>query len=337
MRACSIATTTTTLGLNPGPGTYLATHWDTANSWVSDRRFHAAAAATATSAASSSATATSAPAASSSSPTSASASAAASASSTRPGHDDAIHEREHRALLGLGESALGRAAGRDREPDPGRDAGDVHEDLGAGNGHGPRVEDVDRRDRLGHRRRPAGRVRQITASSGSLSAATTFSVVPGSADARKTTLSAAPAAVPANGSAISTVTVHVNDSAGNDLQSSAGAVALHTNLGTLSPATDLHNGTYTAALTAGTQPGQAVITGELGGQAIAGQATVTLEAQCIVPRVPREDTRRRQGRAAGLRIAEWERSRPSARPRSPPARSSHSAPRRDARCRPGRR
>ena len=123
----------------------------------------------------------------------------------------------------------------------------------------------------------------ITASSGSLSAATTFSVVPGSADATKTTLSAAPAAVPANGSTISTVTVHVKDSAGNDLQSSAGAVVLHTNLGT--PATDLHNGSYTAALTAGTQPGQAVITGELGGQAIAGQATVTLEAQCIVPRV----------------------------------------------------
>jgi adhesin/invasin len=125
----------------------------------------------------------------------------------------------------------------------------------------------------------------ITASSGSLSAATTFSVVPGSADARKTTLSAAPAAVPANGSAISTVNVHVNDSAGNDLQSSAGAVVLHTSLGTLSSVTDLHNGSYTAALTAGTQPGQAVITGELGGQAIAGQATVTLEAQCIVPRV----------------------------------------------------
>ena len=125
----------------------------------------------------------------------------------------------------------------------------------------------------------------ITASSGSLSAATTFSVVPGSADARKTTLSAAPAAVPANGSAISTVTVDVKDSAGNDLQSSAGAVALHTSLGTLSSVTDLHNGSYTAALTAGTQPGTAVITGELGGQAIAGQATVTLEAQCIVPRV----------------------------------------------------
>jgi len=58
----------------------------------------------------------------------------------------------------------------------------------------------------------------------------------------------------ANGSAISTVTVHVKDSAGNDLQSSAGAVGLHASLGTLSPATDLHNGSYTAALTAGTRP-----------------------------------------------------------------------------------
>jgi hypothetical protein len=79
--------------------------------------------------------------------------------------------------------------------------------------------------------------------------------------------------------------VHAKDSAGNDVRSSAGAVGLHASLGNLSPATDLHNGTYTATLTAGTQPGTAMITGELAGQAIAGQATVTLEAQCIVPRV----------------------------------------------------
>ena len=155
-------------------------------------------------------------------------------------------------------------------------------------------------------------------------------------DARKTTLSAAPAAVPANGSAISTVTVDVKDSAGNDLQSSAGAVALHTSLGTLSSVTDLHNGSYTAALTAGTEPGQGVITGELGGKPIAAQATVTLEALCIVPRVAGKHSPP-PGSRCGLRIAEWERSRPSARPRSPPARSSHSARQRDARCRPGQR
>jgi Invasin, domain 3/PASTA domain/Bacterial Ig-like domain (group 1) len=125
----------------------------------------------------------------------------------------------------------------------------------------------------------------ITASSGALSAATTFSVVPGSADAAKSTLSASPASIPANGSAISTIVVHVKDAGGNILTSSAGPVALHTSAGRLSAVTDLHNGTYSAALTAGTTPGQAIVTGELGGDAIGGHAAVTLEAQCVVPRL----------------------------------------------------
>jgi adhesin/invasin len=125
----------------------------------------------------------------------------------------------------------------------------------------------------------------ITASVGALSATTTFSVVPGSADASRSALSASPASIPANGSAISTITLHVKDAAGNALTSSASPVALHTSAGRLSAVTDLHNGTYTAALTAGTTPGQAVVTGQLAGEAIGGQANVTLEAQCVVPRV----------------------------------------------------
>jgi adhesin/invasin len=125
----------------------------------------------------------------------------------------------------------------------------------------------------------------ITASSGALSAATTFSVVPGSADASKSTLSAAPTSIPANGSALSTITLHVKDAAGNALTQSAGPAALHTSAGSLSAVTDLHNGSYSAALTAGTTPGQAVVTGELGGEAIGGNVTIALEAQCVVPRV----------------------------------------------------
>lgn len=49
--------------------------------------------------------------------------------------------------------------------------------------------------------------------------------------------------------------------------------------------TDLHNGTYTASLTAGTAPGQAVIAGALGGVAMGEPITVTFVAQCVVPRV----------------------------------------------------
>ena len=98
-------------------------------------------------------------------------------------------------------------------------------------------------------------------------------------------LSAAPTSIPANGSALSTITLHVKDAAGNAVTQSGGPVALHTSVGRLSSVTDLHNGSYTAALTAGTTPGQAVVTGELGGEAIGGNVTVTLEAQCVVPRV----------------------------------------------------
>jgi hypothetical protein len=79
--------------------------------------------------------------------------------------------------------------------------------------------------------------------------------------------------------------VHVKDAAGNALTQSAGPVALHTNAGSLSAVTDLHNGGYSAALTAGTTPGQAVVTGALGGEAIGGNVTIALEAQCVVPRV----------------------------------------------------
>jgi invasin-like protein/PASTA domain-containing protein/Big-like domain-containing protein len=125
----------------------------------------------------------------------------------------------------------------------------------------------------------------VTASSNALSAVTTFSVVPGPADASSSTLTRAPGSIPGNGAAVSTITLHVKDAAGNALTTSAGAVALRATNGRLSAVTDLHNGTYTASLTAGTRPGKALVTGELDGQAIGGQATVTVKAQCIVPRV----------------------------------------------------
>jgi hypothetical protein len=60
---------------------------------------------------------------------------------------------------------------------------------------------------------------------------------------------------------------------------------LFTTAGRLSAVTDLNNGSYTATLTAPTTPGEAVITGELAGEKIGAQATVTLQAQCVVPGV----------------------------------------------------
>jgi adhesin/invasin len=125
----------------------------------------------------------------------------------------------------------------------------------------------------------------VTAASGALSAVTTFSVVPGAAAASQSTLSASPASIPANGTSLSTITLHAKDAAGNALSTSAGAVALHATAGRLSAVTDLHNGTYTASLSAGTAPGQAIVTGELDGETIGVPVAVTLEAQCIVPRV----------------------------------------------------
>jgi adhesin/invasin len=137
----------------------------------------------------------------------------------------------------------------------------------------------------------------ISATGAGLNAATSFTVLPGPADAAKTTISAAPDSVLANGSSVATVTVRARDAFGNALTGSGGAVALSTTAGRISAVTDQHNGTY-AALLSSPAPGRAVIHGTIGGRAIAQEAIVTFVAGCLVPDV------RRMGLAAATRALE---------------------------------
>ena len=94
------------------------------------------------------------------------------------------------------------------------------------------------------------------------------------ATASRSTISASPASIVANGTSTSTVTVQVKDAAGNTITTGGATVTLSTSAGTLSGVTDNGNGTYTATLTSATSPGSASITGSVNGNAISGSATV---------------------------------------------------------------
>jgi adhesin/invasin len=70
------------------------------------------------------------------------------------------------------------------------------------------------------------------------------------------------------------ITVTVRDAAGNRVWTSAGTVTLSSTLGFMTAIIDNGDGTYTARLEAGGDPGTAVITGTLNGAAIADTAYV---------------------------------------------------------------
>jgi adhesin/invasin len=102
----------------------------------------------------------------------------------------------------------------------------------------------------------------------------TVTFTPGPVSAAKTTISASPTSITANGTSTSTITVDAKDANGNNLTSSGGTVVLHTTLGTLSAVTDKGNGTYTATLTSSTTAGTASITGTIVGNTIGNPTTV---------------------------------------------------------------
>ncbi|WON75599.1 YrIlm family inverse autotransporter adhesin [Serratia sp. UGAL515B_01] len=94
-------------------------------------------------------------------------------------------------------------------------------------------------------------------------------------DTTKSTLTAAPEAIEANGRDTARVTLTLCDS--NDNPVTGQSVALATTLGTLGAVTEGPNGVYTATLTAGTVAGVASLTTTVGGTALGvTPATVTL-------------------------------------------------------------
>lgn len=90
----------------------------------------------------------------------------------------------------------------------------------------------------------------------------------------RSTLEAAPAVLPADGTSASTITVRLLDPHGDPVGASGGVVTLSATLGTLSEVVDHLDGTYTATL-ASTVAGTSRVTGTLGGAAIADDAEVT--------------------------------------------------------------
>ncbi|HEX6083719.1 MAG TPA: N,N-dimethylformamidase beta subunit family domain-containing protein [Thermoanaerobaculia bacterium] len=90
-------------------------------------------------------------------------------------------------------------------------------------------------------------------------------------------INAAPSAIVSGGS--STVTVQLFDANSHPLVNGGDTVTLTTNLGTLSPVTDLGDGTYTATFTPGASSGTATIRGTVNGQSIVDTATVVVTPQ----------------------------------------------------------
>ena len=97
----------------------------------------------------------------------------------------------------------------------------------------------------------------------------------------KSTVTAAPTAILANGVTTSTITVRLKNNAATNLAVSGGTVALATSAGTLSAVTDNANGTYTATLTSSTVAATATVSATLDGSSIAQTATVTFTAGAV--------------------------------------------------------
>jgi hypothetical protein len=93
----------------------------------------------------------------------------------------------------------------------------------------------------------------------------------------KTVIDRSPDTITADGFSTATIRVFAFDAKGIPLTIGGATVVLQTTLGSLSPVTDNHDGSYTATLTAGTVSGNARVTGTINGQAITDVAGVDFE------------------------------------------------------------
>lgn len=107
-----------------------------------------------------------------------------------------------------------------------------------------------------------------------LTRTTAVSFVPGTASASTSTVSVNRASMTADGSSTATITVRLKDVNGNFLTTSGGMVTMQTTAGTLSGVTNHNNGQYTAALTAPTTTGSAVVSVRLGAAALTQTAAI---------------------------------------------------------------
>jgi hypothetical protein len=106
----------------------------------------------------------------------------------------------------------------------------------------------------------------------------TVAFTAGAADVTRSTITASPTSILADGVTTSIITVQLKDANGNNLTTSGGTVLLFSSAGTLGDVTDSNDGTYTAVLRSSTTAGTATISGTLNGADITGRATVTFTA-----------------------------------------------------------
>ncbi|MBW7475600.1 S-layer homology domain-containing protein [Paenibacillus oenotherae] len=116
----------------------------------------------------------------------------------------------------------------------------------------------------------------ISASVGGSTLAATASVqfVPGASSPVTSTIEAGDAALAADGTSQTTVSVKLKDAQGNALTTGGAAVTIASTLGAVGAVTDHNNGTYTATLTAPVTVGTGTISASVGGSALAATASV---------------------------------------------------------------
>ncbi len=124
-----------------------------------------------------------------------------------------------------------------------------------------------------------------TTATGSNSTATvTFTAVAIVADPTKSTITASPISIVANGTTTSTITVQLKDASGNNLTSSGGTVVVTTTAGTLGSVVNNNDGTYTVILTSGSSAATATLGFSINGTTATGSnstATVTFTAPVV--------------------------------------------------------
>jgi adhesin/invasin len=120
----------------------------------------------------------------------------------------------------------------------------------------------------------------VTASLNGITKSVTVSFVAGSADESRSSLTANPVSIVADGQTTSLVTLVLKDANNNPVTGET--VAFSTSLGTVSNATETTPGTYTATLTSATAAGTATVTATAGGNALSGlSATVDFVAGSV--------------------------------------------------------
>jgi adhesin/invasin len=102
-----------------------------------------------------------------------------------------------------------------------------------------------------------------------------FTVTPGAISASRSTITAAPTTLVADGTSTSALTILLRDSYGNRVLQSGGTGVITATRGAMSTVTDHLDGSYAALLTASQQQGTATITGRVGSLTLDAPAMVT--------------------------------------------------------------